>query len=58
MEPVIGLAALEAQIQQDLQYLNLPIGTWTLSDENLFEQHINVAIIGAGMSGVLSLIHI
>lgn len=52
MEPVIGLAALEAQIQQDLQYLNLPISTWTLSDENLFEQHINVAIIGAGMSGV------
>ena len=51
MDKVIGLAALEAQINQDLQYLNLPISSWSLSDEDLDKQQINVAIIGAGMSG-------
>ncbi len=31
MELIMGLEALEAQIKQDLQYLNLPITSWSLS---------------------------
>ena len=47
-----GLPALEAQIQQDLQYLNLPITSWSLSNNNLENNQLDVAIIGAGMSGI------
>lgn len=52
MELLTGLDALEAQIEQDLQYLNLPLTEWSLTENNKEKQHINVAIIGAGMSGV------
>lgn len=52
MEQVIGLAVLEKQIEQDLQYLNLPIISWSLSENDLSNQKIDVAIIGAGMSGI------
>lgn len=52
MELLTGLAALEAQIEQDLQYLNLPISEWSLSENSKEKQCIDVAIIGAGMSGV------
>lgn len=52
MDKITGLTTLEAQINQDLQYLNLPIGSWTLSEEHIDKQQINVAIIGAGMSGI------
>ncbi len=53
MTVLTGLAALEAQIQLDLQYLNMPVNNWVLpknSTNNV--QHINVAIIGGGMSGI------
>ncbi len=52
MELIMGLEALEAQIKQDLQYLNLPITSWSLSKNNPENQIIDVAIIGAGMSGI------
>lgn len=52
MDRITGLAALEAQIAQDLQYLNIPITSWALSDNDINKQRIDVAIIGAGMSGV------
>ncbi|HBO23978.1 MAG TPA: transmembrane oxidoreductase [Providencia sp.] len=51
MERIEGLLALEEQIRLDLQYLNLPIATWSLSNKDSLNQ-IDVAIIGAGMSGV------
>ena len=52
MEQPNGLTALEEQIKRDLQYLNLPISPWSLSNNDHDKQHIDVAIIGAGMSGV------
>ncbi|WP_369310712.1 NAD(P)-binding domain-containing protein [Providencia rettgeri] len=52
MNGLTGLAALEAQIAQDLQYLNIPIPSWSLSNNDAAKRHIDVAIIGAGMSGV------
>ncbi|MEX6211593.1 NAD(P)-binding protein [Providencia huaxiensis] len=48
----IGLDALEAQVKQDLQYLNLPISSWSLSGNNKHKTQVDVAIIGAGMSGI------
>ncbi|EJD6399438.1 NAD(P)/FAD-dependent oxidoreductase [Providencia rettgeri] len=48
----IGLDALEAQVKQDLQYLNLPINSWSLSGNNKHKTQVDVAIIGAGMSGI------
>ncbi|MEX9870490.1 FAD/NAD(P)-binding protein [Providencia huaxiensis] len=52
MELIMGLEVLEAQIKQDLQYLNLPITSWSLSKNDPENQTIDVAIIGAGMSGI------
>lgn len=52
MESQSGLNALEAQIKQDLQYLNLPITSWSLSEHNPENHVIDVAIIGGGMSGI------
>ena len=50
MERIGGLLALEEQIRQDLQYLNLPITSWSLSNNSA--NQLDVAIIGAGMSGI------
>ncbi|EKT63789.1 FAD-dependent oxidoreductase [Providencia burhodogranariea] len=52
MTHVNGLIALEEQITKDLQYLNLPLNRWSLTDNQLDDHQIDVAIIGAGMSGV------
>lgn len=46
-----GLAELEKQIAQDLHYLNIPLNRWALSAIDS-ENQLDVAIIGAGMSGV------
>lgn len=52
MDKTNGLATLEAQIALDLQYLNIPSNNWSLSQNQLSEYRVDVAIIGAGMSGV------
>nr|ELR5114432.1 NAD(P)/FAD-dependent oxidoreductase [Providencia stuartii] len=46
-----GLKALEEQIRRDLQYLNLPLTNWSLTPNHSHHQ-LDVAIIGAGMSGI------
>ncbi len=48
----IGLAALEARLQQDLAWLDLPRKRWT--PQRLHDDHevLDVAIVGAGMAGL------
>lgn len=52
MDVLTGLPALEAQVSQDLQYLNIPVLPWVLSGNHAENQRVDVAVIGAGMSGV------
>ncbi len=52
MQALLGLEQLEKQVEQDLQYLNLPIANWVLSGHQASEQRLDVAIIGGGMSGI------
>lgn len=52
MTQLKGLNALEEQITQDLQNLNLPLNRWSLSPNQSDDHQLDVAIIGAGMSGV------
>lgn len=51
MTSLNGLKALEEQVHRDLLYLNLPLVNWSLSQNDTYHQ-LDVAIIGAGMSGV------
>ncbi|ELX8379557.1 NAD(P)-binding domain-containing protein [Providencia vermicola] len=52
MKQLNGLKALEEHIIQDLQYLNLPLNRWSLSPNSTDNHQLDVAIIGAGMSGI------
>lgn len=47
-----GLAALEARLRQDLQWLDLPARPWVPARHIDGERVLDVAIIGAGMAGL------
>ncbi|MCQ3001578.1 NAD(P)/FAD-dependent oxidoreductase [Pseudomonas syringae] len=47
-----GLAALEARLQQDLQWLDLPAAPWVKPRVNDGQAVLDVAIIGGGMAGL------
>ncbi|MEI2265247.1 NAD(P)/FAD-dependent oxidoreductase [Erwinia sp. CGal63] len=51
-ESLAGLAALEAQLQQDLEYLELPAKSWVPSRTYQGEPVHDVVVIGAGMCGL------
>ncbi|HKX39815.1 MAG TPA: FAD-dependent oxidoreductase, partial [Burkholderiaceae bacterium] len=51
--PPIGLAALEARLRQDLQWLALPARRWVPASacgDGL--EVVDVAIVGGGMAGL------
>lgn len=48
----IGLAALEARLRQDLQWLDLPARRWTRPRVENAQAMADVAVIGAGMAGL------
>ena len=50
-----GLAALEAQLQQDLEYLELPAKPWVPARTFHGEPVRDVVVIGAGMCGLAAL---
>ncbi|MFX6950031.1 hypothetical protein ABTH81_23420, partial [Acinetobacter baumannii] len=50
--PPQGLAALEARVRQDLQWLALPGKSWTPAIERDGVPVIDVAIIGGGQVGM------
>ena len=47
-----GLAALEARLADELEFLQLPAPRWTPALEHDGEPVVDVAIIGAGMTGL------
>ena len=47
-----GLAALESQLQQDLEFLELPAKSWVPEHYHHGEQVRDVVVIGAGMCGL------
>ena len=47
-----GLAALEARLAEELSFLQLPAPRWTPAREHQGEPVVDVAIIGAGMTGL------
>jgi hypothetical protein len=47
-----GLAALEAQLQQDLEFLELPAKSWVPERTYLSAPVRDVVVIGAGMCGL------
>jgi len=47
-----GLAALEAQLQQDLDFLELPAKSWVPEQQHAGEPVRDVVVIGAGMCGL------
>ncbi len=49
-----GLDALEARLQQDLAWLELPAKSWVLPREADGQPVIDVAIIGGGMAGLVA----
>lgn len=49
---VIGLAALEARLAQDLAWLELPARPWVLPEPGQTRAEHDVAIVGAGMAGI------
>ena len=51
----IGLAALEAQLQQDLDYLELPAKPWVPARTHNGAAVRDVVVIGAGMCGLAAL---
>lgn len=48
----IGLAALEARLQQDLEWLDLPANPWVKPRSAHGQPVLDVAIIGGGMAGL------
>ena len=57
----IGLAALEARLQQDLAWLELPAKSWVPPKTVDGQQVLDVAVIGggqAGMAAAVSLLHL
>ena len=48
-----GLAALEARVRQDLDYLCRPAANWVVSREAGTEPVLDIVIIGGGMCGML-----
>jgi len=50
-----GLAALEAQLQQDLEFLELPAKPWVPERSYQSERVRDVVVIGAGMCGLAAL---
>ena len=50
-----GLAALEAQLQQDLEYLELPAKSWVPAHTYNGESVRDVVVLGAGMCGLAAL---
>ncbi|MEH3085693.1 MAG: NAD(P)/FAD-dependent oxidoreductase [Xylophilus ampelinus] len=50
--PAAGLAALEARLAQDLQYLGLPAKRWMPPKAHQGEPVLDVAIIGGGQAGL------
>jgi len=50
-----GLAALEAQLHQDLEYLNLPAKSWVPEHSWQGSSVRDVVVIGAGMCGLAAL---
>lgn len=48
----IGLAALEARLQQDLEWLDLPANPWVKPRTEQGQPVLDVAIIGGGMAGM------
>ncbi|OCR23523.1 FAD-dependent oxidoreductase [Pseudomonas syringae] len=48
----IGLAALEARLRQDLQWLDLPAAAWVKPRFNAGQAVLDIAIIGGGMAGL------
>ena len=47
-----GLAALEARLADDLEFLQLPAPRWTPPLQHDGEPVADVAIVGAGMTGL------
>jgi cation diffusion facilitator CzcD-associated flavoprotein CzcO len=47
-----GLAALEARLADELAFLQLPAPRWTPAREHAGEPVLDVAIVGAGMTGL------
>lgn len=47
-----GLALLEAQIQKDLEKINVPPNPWVKHSTESFSDVLDVAIIGGGMAGL------
>ena len=45
-----GLAALEARLADDLEFLQLPAPRWTPALEHDGQPVVDVAIVGAGMA--------
>jgi cation diffusion facilitator CzcD-associated flavoprotein CzcO len=48
----IGLAALEARLRQDLQWLGLPPARWVPPRTEAGQDVLDVAIVGGGMAGM------
>ena len=51
-DSLIGLAALEARLQQDLAWLDLPAKNWVPVRRHEGKAVLDVAIIGGGMAGM------
>ncbi|RML38774.1 hypothetical protein ALQ97_02332 [Pseudomonas savastanoi pv. glycinea] len=49
---LVGLAALEARLQQDLAWLDLPAKPWVKARMSAGQAVLDVAIIGGGMAGL------
>jgi NADPH-dependent 2,4-dienoyl-CoA reductase/sulfur reductase-like enzyme len=47
-----GLAALEARLAEELAFLQLPAARWTPARAHDEESVVDVAIVGAGMTGL------
>lgn len=52
VNPPAGLAALEARLQQDLAWLDLPAKPWVKPRVSAGQAVLDVAIIGGGMAGL------
>lgn len=48
----IGLAALEARLREDLEWLGLPVQPWVKPHAHQGQALLDVAIIGGGMAGM------
>ena len=48
----LGLATLQARLEQDLAWLELPAKRWVVTREHAGHPVIEVAVIGGGMAGM------